>query len=73
MDTPTIAADVSFADHIHCPACAAPLKDPRTTNYLGLGRIEHEWHCHRCGDAFRTGARMAGLIDAETQPAAPAY
>jgi hypothetical protein len=55
------------SDRSACPACGAPLTEPRSSDYLGLGRIEHSWHCDSCGENFRTTARMAGLIDVEPQ------
>lgn len=50
-----------------CLNCIALLAGPQSSNYLGLGRIEHVWHCHACGEIFRTSGRMAGSIEVEAQ------
>jgi hypothetical protein len=55
------------SDRSACPACSAPISEPRSSDYLGLGRIEHSWHCRECGEQFRTTARMAGLVEVEPQ------
>jgi hypothetical protein len=59
--------DPQLNDLSSCPNCAALLAGPQSSNYLGLGRIEHVWRCEVCGEAFRTTARMAGLIEVEPQ------
>jgi hypothetical protein len=66
----TLAADTTsvprsrLADLSACPNCGDLLVSPKTSTYLGLGRIEHFWHCDGCGTKFQTSARLAGLIDA---------
>jgi hypothetical protein len=65
--------EAQLNDLSSCPNCAGLLAGPQSSNYLGLGRIEHVWHCEACGEAFRTTARMARLIEVESQaPIAPA-
>jgi hypothetical protein len=65
--------ETQLNDLSSCPNCFAMLAGPQSSNYLGLGRIEHVWHCEACGEAFCTTARMAGLIEVEPQaPIAPA-
>lgn len=62
------AADTSgnrLADLSPCPSCGEVLIGPKTSSYLGLGRIAHDWHCDGCGASFRTSARLAGIVDAE--------
>jgi hypothetical protein len=54
----------TLADLSACPNCGDLLVGPKTSAYLGLGRIEHFWHCDGCGTKFQTSARLAGLIDA---------
>jgi hypothetical protein len=49
-----------------CPNCRELLVAPRSSNYLGLGRIEHSWRCDGCGQTFRTAAHLAGMIDLST-------
>jgi hypothetical protein len=61
--------DAQLNDLSSCPNCFALLAGPQSSNYLGLGRIEHVWHCRTCSETFRTTARMAGLI--EVEPHAP--
>ena len=60
------------ADTMPCPGCAAQIPEPKSTSYRGLGRMEHEWQCYRCGEAFRTNARMAGMIELEPHESAAA-
>lgn len=60
-----------LADSTPCPVCAAPLGDPKSSNYLGLGHLEHSWQCHGCGEVFRTTARMAGMVEVEAQAPLP--
>jgi ribosomal protein L37AE/L43A len=61
-----------FADLSPCPNCGRPLVAPQSSSYLGLGRIEHTWHCDQCGNTFQTKARMAGVVEvpvlADTEP-----
>jgi len=59
--------ETQLNDSSSCPNCFAFLAGPQSSNYLGLGRIEHVWHCRTCGETFRTTARMAGLIEVEPQ------
>jgi hypothetical protein len=59
--------EAQLNDLSSCPNCFALLAGPQSSNYLGLGRIEHFWQCETCGEAFRTTARMAGLIEVEPQ------
>lgn len=60
----TGASVSQVTDLTPCPDCGELLVGPKTSNYLGLGRIEHAWHCDGCGEQFRTSARLAGKIDA---------
>jgi hypothetical protein len=60
-----VARDVS--DRSACPACGTLIAEPKSSDYLGLGRIEHSWRCEGCGEAFRTTARMAGMVEVEPQ------
>lgn len=46
-----------------CPNCGELLIGPRSSSYLGLGRIEHAWLCDGCGERFRTTTRLAGLAE----------
>jgi hypothetical protein len=62
----TASTTGTLADLSSCPSCGEMLVGPRTSSYLGLGRIEHFWHCEQCGTRFQTSARLAGLIDAPT-------
>jgi hypothetical protein len=67
------AGEESCAESTPCPACTAPLNEPKSAIYRGLGRIEHVWLCKACGESFHTTARMAGMIDLEPhEPAATA-
>lgn len=54
------------SDLTPCPNCGELLVAPRSSNYLGLGRIEHAWRCDGCGQTFRTAANLAGTIDRST-------
>jgi hypothetical protein len=54
-----------LADLSPCPACNELLIGPKTSSYLGLGRIAHDWHCDACGTEFQTTARLAGLVEPE--------
>jgi hypothetical protein len=49
-----------------CPNCGELLVAPRSSNYLGLGRIEHVWRCDGCGQTFRSTTHLAGMIDVST-------
>ena len=63
----------NLADLSACPSCGDLLISPKTSAYLGLGRIEHFWHCDGCGTKFQTSARLAGMIDAPAvAPSTPA-
>lgn len=61
-----IEAVAQVTDLTPCPNCGELLAAPRSSNYLGLGRIEHAWRCDGCGQTFRTAAHLAGRIDAST-------
>jgi hypothetical protein len=52
-------------DHTSCPNCGSAVVEPKSSDYRGLGRIEHAWHCNACGANFRTMASVAGLIEVE--------
>jgi RNase P subunit RPR2 len=52
-----------LSDSSACPKCGELLIGPQSSSYLGLGRIEHTWMCHGCGEKFRTATRLAGLAD----------
>jgi hypothetical protein len=60
----TVSADNDF-DGAACPKCSLLIAEPKSSDYRGLGRIEHSWHCPSCGENFRTDARMAGSIEFE--------
>ncbi|MEX0591197.1 MAG: hypothetical protein WD207_08920 [Xanthobacteraceae bacterium] len=62
--TTTSALETSLADLSPCPSCGELLVGPKTSTYLGLGRIEHFWHCDGCGTRFQTSARLAGMVEA---------
>jgi hypothetical protein len=59
----TEAADLG--DSAPCPNCGTAVAAPKSSDYRGLGRIEHSWHCGACGTNFRTMASVAGLIEVE--------
>lgn len=59
-------AVLQVTDLTPCPNCGELLVGPRSSNYLGLGRIEHSWRCNGCGQTFRTAAYLAGTIDVST-------
>jgi hypothetical protein len=59
------AGGTRLADLPACPKCDEVLIGPKTSSYLGLGRIEHTWHCDACGIQFQTKARLAGMIEAD--------
>jgi hypothetical protein len=52
-----------LSDLSPCPSCGELLIGPQTSNYLGLGRIEHAWLCDGCGEKFRTTTRLAGVVE----------
>jgi uncharacterized protein with PIN domain len=58
----TTSADSDF-DGSACPKCGTLIAEPKSSDYRGLGRIEHSWHCKSCGDNFRTKAHMAGVVE----------
>lgn len=64
------APGTRLADLSPCPSCGELLIGPKTSSYLGLGRIEHNWHCDACGTKFRTTTRLAGLVDVDAFEAA---
>lgn len=66
-----VSAENDF-DGAICPKCAMPVGEPKSSDYRGLGRIEHSWHCGGCGDRFRTMSRMAGAIEFESDAASVA-
>jgi len=61
-----------LADLSPCPKCGELLIGPKSSSYLGLGRISHDWHCDGCGASFRTSARLAGIVDADALGNEPA-
>jgi RNase P subunit RPR2 len=66
----SVIADNDF-DGEACPKCSTLIAEPKSSDYRGLGRIEHSWQCTSCGDKFKTTARMAGVDDFEQDEAAP--
>jgi hypothetical protein len=61
-----ISADDDF-DGAGCPKCGTLIAAPKSSDYRGLGCIEHSWHCTSCGDQFRTKAHMAGVVEFEPE------
>jgi hypothetical protein len=59
------APGTRLADLSPCPSCGELLIGPKTSSYLGLGRIEHNWHCDACGARFKSTTRLAGLVEVE--------
>jgi len=59
------AAGTRLSDRFACPSCGEMLIGPKTSSYLGLGRIAHSWQCDACGSRFETTARLAGSIDTD--------
>jgi len=59
------APGTRLADLSSCPSCGELLIGPRISSYVGLGRIEHNWHCDACGTRFKTTTRLAGLVDVD--------
>ncbi len=58
----------SDSDGTPCPGCGAVVENPVSSDYRGLGRIEHAWQCRRCGVRFQTTGRMGGCIQADAEP-----
>lgn len=64
-------AGTRLTDLSSCPNCGELLIGPKMSSYLGLGRIQHDWHCDACGTRFKTASRLAGLVDVDLlEPAA---
>lgn len=59
------APGTRLSDRSACPNCGELLIGPKTSSYLGLGRIAHSWQCDGCGSRFETKGRLAGLIDGD--------
>lgn len=65
----SVSADNDF-DGAACPKCSTLIAEPKSSDYRGLGRIEHSWRCPSCGDKFTTAAHMAGVDDFEPEETA---
>jgi hypothetical protein len=52
--TPAALAFGRYFVRPSCPACGDPLYAPESAEFLGEGRIRHQWTCDICTYEFQT-------------------
>lgn len=47
----------------HCPRCGTMLLVAEESRFSPNGRIDHDWFCDNCGNAFGTSIRLAAASE----------